>query len=219
MSTAQTIGVVLVDDHEVTRIGLSYMLRAFDDVALLGEAETGAEALQICAATSPDVVLMDMLLGDQQGPEVIAALRQQQPGVKVVVLSSYDDRALVERALQAGAISYMLKNVSAFDLIQTIRRAHRGKTTLAPEAAQALVEQLQSPAQAQIQLTKREWAVLRLMAHGQSNGEIGDQLHISAATVKGHVGTIFDKLGVTTRAEAIARAWTQGLVRREESPE
>jgi NarL family two-component system response regulator LiaR len=216
MTTAQKIGVVLVDDHEVTRIGLSYMLKSFDDVALLGEAETGDEALQLCAATKPDVVLMDMLLGKQQGPEVIAALRQQQPGLKVVALSSFDDRGLVERALQSGAVSYILKNVSAFDLIHTIRQASQGKTTLAPEAAQALVEQLQHPKQAQLELTKREWAVLRLMAHGRSNSEIGEQLHISAATVKGHVGTILDKLEVTTRAEAIARAWSQGLVRRDE---
>lgn len=216
MTPARKIGVVLVDDHEATRIGLSFMLKSFDDVALLGEADTGHEALRLCAATTPDVVLMDMLLGDQQGPEVIAALRQQQPGVKVVALSSFDDRALVERSLQAGAVSYILKNVSAFDLIQTVRRASQGKTTLAPEAAQALVEQLQHPEQAQLELTKREWAVLRLMAHGRSNGEIGEQLHISAATVKGHVGTILDKLGVTTRAEAIAQAWIQGLVRRDE---
>ncbi|NTU81657.1 MAG: response regulator transcription factor [Chloroflexales bacterium] len=216
MTTAQKIGVVLVDDHEVTRIGLSYMLKSFDDITLLGEAETGEEALRLCAATTPEVVLMDMLLGEQQGPEVIAALRRQQPGIKVIALSSFDDRALVERALQAGAISYMLKNISAFDLIQTIRRASQGKTTLAPEAAQALVEQLQQPARAQVELTRREWAVLRRMAHGQSNGEIAEQLHISAATVKGHVGTILEKLGVTTRAAAIARAWTRGLVRRDE---
>lgn len=216
MTTARKIGVVLVDDHEATRIGLSFMLKSFDDVTLLGEADTGEEALRICAATTPDVVLMDMLLGDREGPEVIAALRQQQPGVRVVALSSFDDRALVERALQAGAVSYILKNVSALDLIQTVRRAHQGKTTLAPEAAQALVEQLQHPEPAQLELTKREWAVLRLMAHGRSNGEIGEQLHISAATVKGHVGTILDKLGVTTRAEAIAQAWIQGIVRRDE---
>jgi two-component system, NarL family, response regulator LiaR len=216
MTAARKIGVVLVDDHEATRIGLSFMLKSFDDITLLGEADTGQDALRLCAATTPDVVLMDMLLGEQQGPEVIAALRQQQPGVKVVAISSFDDRALVERALKAGAVSYILKNVSAFDLIQTVRRASQGKATLAPEAAQALVEQLQHPEQAQLELTKREWAVLRLIAHGRSNGEIGEQLHISAATVKGHVGTILNKLGVTTRAEAIARAWIQGLVRRDE---
>lgn len=215
MHERPTIGVVIVDDHAMTRIGLAFMLKTFDDITLLGEAETGDEALEVCAATSPDVVLMDMLIGRQEGPEVIGALRQRQPNIKVVALSSFDDRALIERAIQAGAISYVLKNITAFDLVRAIRQAHSGKATLAPEAVQALVEQMQRPLQAPIDLTEREWAVLRLMAQGQSNGQIAAQLYISAATVKGHVGSVLGKLGVTTRAEAIAQAWTQGLVQKE----
>jgi len=217
MSGRPKIGVVIVDDHAMTRIGLAFMLKTFDDVVLLGEADTGKDALALCAAARPDVVLMDMLLPDQEGPAVIAALRQQQPDIKVVALSSFDDRALVERAIQAGAISYMLKNITAFDLIATIRRAAEGRTTLSPEAAHVLVEQIQNPAQPHINFTPREWAVLQMMAQGQSNGQIGQQLHISAATVKGHVGMILSKLGVTTRSEAIARAWTQGLVKNGET--
>lgn len=216
---SRRIGVVIVDDHAMTRIGLAFMLKTFDDITLLGEAETGEEALEVCAATKPDVVLMDMLLADQEGPAVIAALRERQPALKVVALSSFDDRALVERAIQAGAISYVLKNVSAIDLAQAIRKAAQGKATLSPEAAQVLVEQLQRPAQPQAEFTEREWAVLKLLAHGRSNSQIAEQLHVSAATVKGHVGAILGKLGVTTRSEAIARAWAQGLVTRDESAE
>jgi len=163
------------------------------------------------------VVLMDMLLPDQEGSAVIAALRKQQPEIKVVALSSFGERALVERAIQAGAISYMLKNVSAFDLALTIRRAYEGRATLSPEAAHVLVEQMRNPTQPQIDFTPREWAVLQMMAQGRSNSQIGAQLHISAATVKGHVGTILSKLGVTTRSEVIARAWTQGLVKNDET--
>jgi NarL family two-component system response regulator LiaR len=217
MNARSSIGVVIVDDHAMTRLGLTFMLKTFSDITLLGEAETGEEALEICAATTPDVVLMDMLLGSQEGPEVIAALRQQQPEIKVVALSSFDDRTRIERAIQAGAISYVLKNISAFDLAQTIRRAYEDKVTLSPEAAQVLVKQIQNPVQPQTDFTPREWAVLQMMAQGQSNGQIGEHLHISAATVKGHVGMILSKLGVTTRSEAIARAWTQGLVKNDDN--
>jgi NarL family two-component system response regulator LiaR len=212
------IGVVVVDDHAMTRIGLAFMLKTFDDITMLGEAETGDEALDVCANVQPDVVLMDMLLADQQGPDVIAELRRRQPDIRVVALSSFDDQALVERALQAGAISYVLKNVTAFDLAQAIRRAYAGKATLAPEAVQALVAQMQRPAQPAIEFTERERAVLQLMARGQSNSQIAAQLFVSAATVKGHIGAILGKLGVTTRSEAIARVWAQGLVKPDETP-
>lgn len=217
MEQQPAIGVVIVDDHAMTRIGLSFMLKTLDAITLLGEAETGAQALEVCAATTPDVVLMDMLLPDCEGPAVIEALRRQQPGIQVVALSSFDDRALIERALQAGAISYVLKNVTAFDLAQTIRRAYAGKATLAPEAVQVLVEQMQRAVQPQVEFTERERLVLRLMAQGLANSQIGAQLYVSTATIKGHVRSILSKLGVTTRAEAIARAWAERLVTRDES--
>jgi two-component system, NarL family, response regulator LiaR len=217
MGTEQKIGVVIVDDHAMTRMGLSFMLKTFTDITLLAEAESGAEALDVCAEYNPDVVLMDMRLPDREGPEVIAALRRRMPAVSIVALSSFDDRALIERALQAGAISYVLKNVSALDLVKAIRRAMHGKATLAPEAVQVLVEQFQRPQQPNIDFTEREWAVLRLMSKGQSNSQIAGKLFISAATVKGHVGMILNKLNVATRAEAIAYAWANGLVEREEN--
>lgn len=215
MESQNRIGVVLVDDHAMTRIGLAFMLKTFPDIALLGEASTGAEALEICAASAPDVVLMDMHLPDQEGPAVIAALLQRQPNLRVMALSSFDDRALVERALQAGAISYVLKNVSAVELAQAIRRAYTGKATLSPEAAQVLVDRMHRPVEPQVEFTERERAVLQLLARGCSNAQIAEQLHVSAATIKGHVGAILGKLGVSTRAEAIARAWAQGLVQGE----
>lgn len=216
METRRPIGVVLVDDHAMTRIGIAFMLKTLPDIVLLGEATTGAEALEVCMTTMPSVVLMDMHLPDQEGSQVTAALLRQLPGVKVVALSSFDDRALVERALQAGAISYVLKHVSAIELAEAIRRAHNGKATLSPEAAQVLVERMHRPAQPEVVFTEREQTVLQLLAQGQSNNEIADQLHVSAATVKGHVGAILGKLGVATRAEAIAKAWNEGLVKRTE---
>lgn len=216
MQTQPPIGVVLVDDHAMTRIGLAFMLKTFPDIVLLGEAATGAEALEVCASTTPSVVLMDMHLPDQEGSTVTAALLRQQPGVKVVVLSSFDDYALVERALQAGAISYVLKQVSAIELAEAIRRAHHGKATLSPEAAQVLVDRMHQLATPQVVFTEREQAVLQLLARGQSNSQIALQLHVSTATVKGHVGTILSKLGVATRSEAIAKLWTEGLVKRDE---
>lgn len=214
MQAQPAIGVVVVDDHPMTRFGMAFMLKTFPNIAFLGEAENGAEALEVCAATAPDVVLVDMLLGEQDGTEVVAELRRQQPNLKVIAVSSSDDRAMIKRAIEAGAISYVLKNVSAVELVEVIRRAHSGKALLSPAVAQALVEQLQQPAPPEIDFTEREREVLQRMALGQSNGQIAQGLHLSPATVKGHVGAILSKLGVTTRSEAIARAWMQGLVKR-----
>jgi NarL family two-component system response regulator LiaR len=208
----QAIGVVIVDDHAMTRIGLSFMLKTFPDITLLGEAATGAEALEVCADRTPDVVLLDMRLPDREGPEVIAELRQQQPSIQVVAISSFDDREMIGQALKAGAISYVLKNVFALDLAEAIRNAAIGKATLAPEAIQAVVEQMRAPSANTPDFTEREWAVLQLMAQGNSNIQIAEQLFVSAATVKGHVGTILKKLHVATRSEAIAQAWARGLV-------
>lgn len=219
MDAQHTIGVVLVDDHAMTRLGVAFMLKSFPDLAVLGEAGSGAEALAVCAAAAPDVVLMDMHLPDASGAEVTAALLERQPQVRVVALSSFDDHNLVERALRAGAISYVLKHVSALELAQAIRRAYEGKATLSPEAAQALVARMQRATQPQVEFTERERAVLNHLARGLSNRQIAELLRVSTATVKGHMGVILSKLGVATRSEAIVRAWSQGLVPRDEPQE
>lgn len=215
MSDEQKIRVVIIDDHAMTRMGLSFMLKTFPDITLLGEAESGADGVNLCVAQAPDVALLDMRLPDKEGPEVAVALRSRLPALKIIALSSFDDHALIERALQAGAISYVLKNVSALELAQAIRRAHQGKATLAPEAMQVLVDQIQRANQPQIELTERERGVLHLMARGHSNSQIAEQLFISPATVKGYVRAILGKLNVETRAEAIAHAWASGMVDRE----
>ena len=210
------IGVVIVDDHPMTRLGLTFMLKTFDGITLLGEATNGKEALALCSATTPDVALIDMLLPDRSGPDLVYALRQQQPDLKIVALSSSDDRDLIERALKAGAISYMLKSMTAAELALTIRQAFVGQATLAPEAVQVLVEQMRRPHQEKIAFTERERSVLKLMAQGQSNVQIAAALFISPATVKGNVAALISKLGVTTRSEAIARAWAQGMIKPDE---
>lgn len=214
MSDERKIRVVIIDDHAMTRMGLSFMLKTFPDITLLGEAESGVDGVNLCVAQAPDVVLLDMRLPDQDGPKVAVALRSHLPTLKIIALSSFDDHDLIKRALQAGAISYVLKNVSALELAEAIRRAFQGKATLAPEAMQVLVEQIQRVSQPQIELTERERGVLQLMARGHSNGQIAEQLFISPATVKGHIRTILNKLDVDSRSEAIAQAWASGLVDR-----
>lgn len=206
------IGVVIVDNHPMTRIGLTFMLKTFDDIGVLGEAERGSEVLELCVQKRPDVVVMDMMLPDGEGPTFIRILRQQLPSTQVIALSSFGERTLVEQALHAGAISYLLKNVTAHELAEAIRKAIDGKATLAAEALQALVEQIQRPQPLQVEFTEREQTVFELLAQGLSNGQIALQLHLSAATVKGHVGAILAKLGVNTRAEAIALSWSRGMV-------
>lgn len=208
-----SIRVMIVDDHAMTRIGLRFMLQTFADMEVVGEATSGEEALAACVENQPDVILMDMLLPDMEGSAVTVVVKQRYPAVQVIALSSFQDRDLIERALQAGAISYVLKNVSAVELAQAIRNAVSGQATLAPEAVQALVATIHRPAAPAVELTDREREVLALLAQGQSNNQIAAQLHLSVATIKWHVSAILDKLGVGSRAEAIAQAWRDGLVR------
>src|SRR5512141_2369165 len=208
----QPIRVMLVDDHAMVRRGLATFLKVFDDLQLVGEAESGEAAIQLCAEVLPDVILMDMVLPLMDGAAATRIIRQQFPQVQVIALTSFKEGELIKNALEAGAIGYLLKDVSADELAQAIRAAHAGRATLSPEAAQALVETANQPPTPGLDLTEREREVLALMIEGLNNTQIAGRLTVSPSTVKSHVSNILSKLGVTSRTEAVALALRNRLI-------
>jgi NarL family two-component system response regulator LiaR len=212
MSEQTPIRVLVVDDHAVVRSGLGAFLLAYDDLEQVGEAESGRDALRLCAAVEPDVVLMDLVMPELDGAEATRLLRQQFPQVQVIALTSFREDELVRRALQAGAIGYLLKDVSAAELAAAIRAARAGRPTLAPEAAQVLIRAATQPRGPGDDLTPREREVLKLMVEGKNNPQIADRLVVSRSTVKFHISSILAKLGAASRTEAVALALQHGLV-------
>ena len=212
-SPSQPIRVMLVDDHTMVRRGLATFLKAFEDLELAGEAESGEAAIQLCARIMPDVILIDMVMPDLDGAATTRAIRRQFPQVQVIALTSFKEGDLVKHALEAGAIGYLLKDVSADELADAIRAAHAGRATLSPEAAQALVEIANRPPAPGLDLTERELEVLALMVEGLNNTQIAGRLTVSPSTVKSHVSNILSKLGVTSRTEAVALALRNRLIR------
>ncbi len=212
MTQPTPIRVMLVDDHAVVRSGLAAFLMAFDDLEMVGEADSGEKALVLCEQTRPDVVLMDLVMPDMDGVAATQAIRERYPNVQVIALTSFREEELVQGALRAGAIGYLLKNVSADELAHAIRSAHAGRPTLAPEAAQALIHVATQPPAPGFDLTPREREVLALMVEGLSNPQIAQRLTVSRSTVKFHVSNILSKLGVKSRTEAVALAVQHRLV-------
>jgi NarL family two-component system response regulator LiaR len=204
--------VLLVDDHAVVRSGLGAFLMAFDDLDLIGEAEGGEEAVRLCEELQPDVVLMDLVMPGMDGAAATQVIRERWPQVQIIALTSFKEKELVERALQAGAIGYLLKNVSADELADAVRAAHAGQPTLAPEAAQALIQVTRESSPPSYDLTEREREVLALMIEGLTNPQIAERLVMSRSTVKFHVSNILSKLGVATRTEAVALALQRDLI-------
>ena len=212
ISPSKPIRVMLVDDHMMVRRGLATFLKAFDDLQLAGEAESGEAAIQLCAQVVPDVILMDMVLPMMDGATATRAIRKQFPQVQVIALTSFKEGELIKHALEAGAIGYLLKDVSAEDLARAIHAAHSGRATLSPEAAQALVKtanQLPAPG---LDLTEREREVLSLMIEGLNNTQIAGRLNVSPSTIKSHVSNILSKLGVASRTEAVTLALRNRIV-------
>ena len=202
--------VLLVDDHALLRTGVANIINQERDLEVVAEAGDGVEAIDAYERHHPDVILLDLRMPRMEGVEVVRRIREQDPRARVIVLTTYDTDDEIERALKAGAKAYVLKDISAEDLIGCIRAVLAGRTYIAPAAAAKLAEGV-----TRVQLTPREMAALRLMADGKANKEIASALDISERTVKSHLGHLFEKLGVTSRTEAIKVATRRGLVRLE----
>jgi len=212
MNASNPIRVMIVDDHSMVRRGLAAFLKVYPDLELVGEARNGQEAVQVCEQVQPDVILMDLIMPEMDGMTATHTIRERCPHVQVIALTSFQEKELVQQALQAGAIGYLLKNVSATDLAEAIRAACVGRSTLAPEAIQALIQVESRGLTQDYDLTPREREVLALLVEGLSNPEIAERLSVSRSTAKAHVSNILSKLGVSNRAEAVALAIQQKLV-------
>jgi len=213
MTQSNPIRVLLVDDHMVVRSGLSTVLSVYDDLELVGEAGDGQEAIRLCERLQPDVILMDLLMPKMDGVTAIKEIKAPWPQIQVIALTSFKEKEYVEGALKAGANGYLLKDVSAEELVNAIRRAVAGQPSLSPEAAQVLMKTVSEPALAHQEMTGRELEILALMVEGLSNNEMAERLIVSQSTVKFHVSNILSKLGVTSRTEAVALAVKQHLVK------
>jgi len=196
----------------MVRRGLATFLKVFSDLEMAGEAADGKAAIQLCVDLQPDVVLMDMAMPDMDGATATRLIRSQSEAIQVIALTSFKEVLLVQSALQAGAIGYLLKDVSAEELAQAIRAAHAGRATLSPEAAQALVHAASQAPPPGLDLTERERAVLALMVEGLNNTQIAARLTVSPSTVKSHVSNILTKLGTASRTEAVTLALRTRLV-------
>jgi NarL family two-component system response regulator LiaR len=210
---ADAVRVMVVDDHAVVREGLRNFLGMLPGIDLVGEAPGGAEALEAAKRAKPDVVLMDLVMPGVDGIEATRRLREAMPGVKVIVLTSFADDNKLFPALRAGAVAYLLKDVGPKELAETIRAAARGEVRLGPEVTRRLVSGLAGGAERQPEdeLTEREMDVLRCIARGRSNKEIGAELCISEKTVKTHVGNILSKLSLEDRTQVALYAVKRGL--------
>lgn len=200
--------VLLVDDHALLRTGVANIINQEEDLRVVAEAGNGVEAVAAYEQHRPDVTLLDLRMPVMEGVEAVRRIRERDPAARVIVLTTYDTDDEISQALRAGAKAYVLKDISADDLIQCIRDVLAGKTYLAPAAAAKLAEGV-----THVQLSPRELATLRLMADGKANKEIASELGISDRTVKTHLGHLFAKLGVTSRTEAVKVATRRGLVR------
>lgn len=207
------IRVLIVDDHPMVRAGLGTMLKAANGIELLGEANSGQEAIEMCSSLKPNVVLMDLKMPGMDGASAAAAIRQNNREVQIIMLTAFYDPDLVQTAMQAGAIGYLLKTSGSNEITDAIRNAMQRRRTLAPEATEALIQAVQNDSIGE-DLTLREREVLRLITVGKSNQEIADQMQVALPTVKFHANNIFSKLGAKSRAEAIHMAYKHKLLER-----
>ena len=200
--------VLVVDDHALLRTGVANIINQEPDLWVIAEAGNGVEAIDAYERYLPDVTLLDLRMPVMEGVEAVRRIRERHPAARVIVLTTYDTDEEISRALKAGAKAYVLKDISADDLINCIRDVLAGKTYIAPAAAAKLAEGV-----TRVRLTPREMSTLKLLADGKANKEIATALDISERTVKTHLGHLFEKLGVTSRTEAVKVATRRGLVR------
>jgi len=203
IATPAPIRLLIVDDHAMLRRGLAVFLMSYPELKLIGEASNGKEALILCAKLQPDVVLMDLMMPIMDGITATRHITLDFPDIKVIILTSFGEERLIKNALEAGAISYLFKKVSAEDLARAIRNAQRGISTYATEVTDILAQSIHKPSSLYQDLTPRERDVLALMDKGGSNNDISEQLVITLSTTKSHVSNILSKLHVTSRTEAI----------------
>jgi len=211
--SSRPIQVMIVDDHSMVRRGLVAFLKNHADMEVVSEARDGQEAVRLCEQLHPDVILMDLIMPEMSGVAATRIIHNRWPRVRVIALTSFQEKDLVQDALQAGAISYLLKNISGEDLAEAIRDAYAGRPMLSPEAVQSLIRLREEGPSLGSDLTEREREVLSLMTKGLQNPEIAERLFISRATVKAHVSNILSKLGVSNRAEAISLALQNRIIR------
>ena len=212
MTSAKPIRVVLVDDHTVVRSGLGAVLQMTGHIKLVGEAANGEDAVSLCERVRPDVVLMDLLMPKMDGVTATGIIHERWPAIRIIALTSYKEKEYVEGVIKAGATGYLLKNVTAADLIAAIEHAMEGQPSLSPEATQVLMQKVNAPQEPGIEMTGREREILALMVEGKANHEIAEALVISLSTVKFHVGNILTKLDASSRTEAVAYAIKHRLV-------
>jgi DNA-binding NarL/FixJ family response regulator len=207
-----SIRVVIADDHNVLRKGIRDLLSDEDDIAVVGEARNGHEAVDLATALQPDVV-MDIAMPELTGVEATRQIRVQAPNVRVLVLTAYDDDPYIYSLLDAGATGYILKTAESREIVRAVRATAAGQSALDPAVAPRLIAQLTKPAASGDTLTERERDVLRLAARGQTNKQIGAELAISDRTVQNHLANIYAKLGVASRTEAVTAAFQRNLIR------
>lgn len=215
----ESISVLLVDDHAVVRQGVKTFLETQPDITVVGEAGSGEEAIRLAAQSIPDVILMDLIMPDMDGVETTRRVKQISPRSQIVFLTSYHEDEHIFPALKAGALSYILKDVSAEELASAVRKAAEGEAVLHPRVAARVIKELQGRREGTLnpftELSERELEVLKLIADGLSNAGIASQLVLSEKTVKGHVSNILGKLHLADRTQAAVYAWREGVVRKE----
>lgn len=211
----EPISVLIVDDHNIVRQGIKAFLSVQESMTVIAEAENGAQAVALAAEHTPDVVLMDLLMPQMNGVDATRQLKQASPRTQVIILTSHHDDDYLFPALQAGALSYLLKDVAPQTLVEAVRRAAQGEAMLTPQIATRVIEAMRNPpstASPFAALSERELEVLRLIAEGLSNADIAAQLILSEKTVKGHVSNILSKLHIADRTQAAVLAWKNGLM-------
>lgn len=204
--------IAIADDHDIVRRGLEVSINAFGDMEVVGQAANGLDTISLCKVQRPDILLLDLKLPDMKGIDVIRELKTYNLPTKIIALTSYKESALVHDVLEAGATSYLLKNVTINQLVCAIRDAYAGNPTLAPEVTKALIKHVTQPRPDDFNLTEREVDVLTLLTDGLSNPEIASRLVISRSTVKNHVSNIITKLNVSGRTEAATKALKLRLI-------